>query len=179
MLRVGREFLSGRSIVFTVMVMGLVLMGSSGCVGSTKADEGFVSPRPDAVVKTDTEWRQQLSAEQYRILRDKGTERAFTGKYWDSKARGTYSCGGCGLELFSSKHKFRSGTGWPSFYQVVAKDALGRAADHTLGVPRTEILCNRCGGHLGHVFLDGPPPTGKRYCVNGNALNFEPADGSK
>ncbi len=154
----------------------LLLIGAfvSTCVPRTHADEGFVSKRADAVVKTDAEWRQSLSPEQYRILREKGTERAFTGKYWNSKAKGKYRCGGCGLELFSSKHKFKSGTGWPSFFKAIASDAIGRASDGSLGVSRTEIVCNRCGGHLGHVFPDGPPPTGERYCVNGNALNFEP-----
>jgi len=150
--------------------MGVVL---GACVTNTQAGEGFVSPRADAVVKTAQEWRKQLSSEQYRILREKGTERAFTGQYWNSKAKGTYLCGGCGLELFSSDHKFRSGTGWPSFFKAIAADAVGRAVDGTLGISRTEIVCNRCGGHLGHVFPDGPPPTGERYCVNGNALDFK------
>ena len=125
------------------------------------------------MVKTDAEWKANLTAEEYRILRKKGTERAFTGKYWNSKEKGLYMCGGCGLELFSSKDKFRSGTGWPSFTQPVAKDALADAADHSMFMARTEILCNRCGGHLGHVFNDGPKPTGKRYCINGNALDFK------
>ena len=143
------------------------------CGVSTAAD-GFVSPRSDAVSKTDAEWRAELTDEQYRILRKKGTERAFTGKYWDSKKQGVYACGGCGLELFSSDHKFKSGTGWPSFTQPVASDALAKAADNSMFMSRTEVLCNRCGGHLGHVFPDGPPPTGKRYCINGNALDFTP-----
>jgi len=125
------------------------------------------------VQKTDAEWRASLTAEQYRILREKGTERAFSGKYWDSKAEGVYSCGGCGQALFSSDHKFRSGTGWPSFYQAISASALANEADNALWMTRTEILCSRCGGHLGHVFPDGPPPTGKRFCVNGNALNFQ------
>jgi peptide-methionine (R)-S-oxide reductase len=125
------------------------------------------------VQKSDAEWRSSLSAEQYRILRQKGTERAFSGKYWDSKAEGVYTCGGCGQALFSSDHKFKSGTGWPSFYQAISASALDNEADNALWMSRTEILCSRCGGHLGHVFPDGPPPTGKRFCVNGNALNFQ------
>lgn len=144
-----------------------------GCGASIAAD-GFVSPRADAVTKTDAEWRSQLSPEQYRILRKKGTERAFSGKYWNSKLDGLYSCGGCGLTLFSSKDKFQSGTGWPSFTRPVSDDALADAEDNSLWMSRTEILCNRCGGHLGHVFPDGPKPTGQRFCVNGNALDFKP-----
>ena len=146
-----------------------------GC-GPSKAADGFVSPRADAVTKTDAEWRSSLTAEQYRILRKKGTERAFTGKYWDNKASGVYSCGGCGLALFSSDDKFRSGTGWPSFTRPIEKAALADAEDNSLWMSRTEILCNRCGGHLGHVFPDGPPPTGQRFCINGNALDFQPKE---
>ncbi|MEC8192788.1 MAG: peptide-methionine (R)-S-oxide reductase MsrB [Myxococcota bacterium] len=146
-----------------------------GC-GPSEAADGFVSPRADAVTKTDAEWRSSLTAEQYRILRKKGTERAFTGKYWDNKAPGIYSCGGCGLALFSSDDKFRSGTGWPSFTRPIEKNALADAEDNSLWMSRTEILCNRCGGHLGHVFPDGPPPTGQRFCINGNALDFQPKE---
>ncbi len=144
----------------------------AGCGSPSRAGGGFVSPRPDAVVKTDTEWKSTLTSDQYKILRRQGTERAFTGKYWDNKAAGIYACGGCGLALFSSEAKFKSGTGWPSFSQPLAKDALADTEDRTLAMSRTEILCNRCGGHLGHVFEDGPQPTGLRYCVNGNALDF-------
>ena len=162
--------------MFRLFFIGVVL---AACVTNTRADEGFVSPRSDAVVKTATEWRKQLSLEQYRILREKGTERAFTGQYWNAKDKGTYLCGGCGLELFSSDHKYKSGTGWPSFFKTIAADAVGRAVDGTLGISRTEIVCNRCGGHLGHVFPDGPPPTGERYCVNGNALDFKPLEPSQ
>ncbi len=156
------------------MIRFLILSLLTGC-GASVASDVFVSTRSDAVKKTDAEWRSQLTPEQYRILREKGTERAFTGKYWNSKEKGLYACGGCGLMLFSSEHKFDSGTGWPSFTQPVAKDALANAEDHSMFMSRTEILCNRCGGHLGHVFPDGPPPTGQRYCVNGNALDFKAA----
>jgi peptide-methionine (R)-S-oxide reductase len=131
------------------------------------------------VVKTDAEWASTLNSDQYKILRRQGTERPFTGKYWDSKSTGTYTCGGCGLPLFSSGAKFKSGTGWPSFTQPIAKDAIADTEDQSLMISRTEILCNRCGGHLGHVFEDGPPPTGQRYCVNGNALDFLEKEDSK
>lgn len=137
------------------------------------------SEPPEKVTKSDAEWRKVLSKDEFRILREKGTERAFTGKYWDSKAKGVYSCAGCGQELFSSEHKFRSGTGWPSFYQALTTQAVGRERDDSLWMTRTEIVCSRCDGHLGHVFRDGPPPTGERFCVNGTALNFKPTGGSK
>ena len=133
----------------------------------------------DKVTKTEAEWRKVLSKDEFRILREKGTERAFTGKYWDSKAKGVYSCAGCGQALFSSEHKFRSGTGWPSFYQALSDEAVGRERDESLWMTRTEIVCSRCDGHLGHVFRDGPPPTGERFCVNGTALNFTSAGGAK
>lgn len=149
-----------------------------GCGASVAAD-GFESPRADAVKKTDAEWQKQLTAEQYRILRKKGTERAFTGQYWDNTKAGLYACGGCGLVLFSSEDKFKSGTGWPSFTRPVDSGVLADAEDNSLFMSRTEILCNRCGGHLGHVFPDGPPPTGQRFCVNGNALEFRPKAAAK
>ena len=154
------------------LIRWFVWLGLVACGGPSSAGEEYKSTRSDVVVKTDAEWKQSLSAEQYRILRGKGTERAFTGKYWNNKDKGVYTCGGCGLKLFSSADKFVSGTGWPSFTQSLPGDTVGRLSDRTLGVSRTEIVCNRCGGHLGHVFPDGPPPTGERYCVNGNALDF-------
>lgn len=153
------------------MVRWLICSALLGCGSPSVAGDDVKDT--SKVQKTDAEWRASLTAEQYRILREKGTERAFSGKYWDSKAEGVYSCGGCGQALFSSDHKFRSGTGWPSFYQAISASALANEADNALWMTRTEILCSRCGGHLGHVFPDGPPPTGKRFCVNGNALNFQ------
>jgi peptide-methionine (R)-S-oxide reductase len=125
------------------------------------------------VVKTDAGWRDVLTDEEYRILRNAGTERAFTGKYWDNHAHGVYRCAGCGQLLFRSEHKFDSGTGWPSYWQPAETGALASRSDASHGMSRTEVLCGRCGGHLGHVFPDGPPPTGQRYCINGNALDFE------
>ncbi|MBN1808786.1 MAG: peptide-methionine (R)-S-oxide reductase MsrB [Planctomycetes bacterium] len=123
----------------------------------------------------DVEWDKRLTPEQYCILREKGTEKAFTGKHWDNHRKGTYRCAGCGQVLFRSGDKYDSGTGWPSYMRPAEDAAVDTSPDDSLGRQRTEVLCSRCGGHLGHVFEDGPEPTGLRYCINSAALEFEEA----
>lgn len=125
---------------------------------------------------TETEWKERLTSEEFEILRNKGTEPAFSGKYWNLKADGVYHCAGCGLALFASETKYKSGTGWPSFYAPVNSQNVAELPDNAFGWNRTEVVCARCGGHLGHVFSDGPKPTGLRYCLNSAALDFESAE---
>jgi peptide-methionine (R)-S-oxide reductase len=126
--------------------------------------------------KTDEEWKKQLDPQQYKVLRKKATERAFTGELLHNKETGVYTCAGCGTELFSSDTKYDSGSGWPSFWATMAKDKITEIPDHTMGMKRVEIVCKNCGGHLGHLFDDGPQPTGMRYCVNSLSLGFKKKD---
>jgi peptide-methionine (R)-S-oxide reductase len=142
---------------------------------NVKSREMSMTEKPAKLIKSDDEWRKTLTAEQFEVARKQGTERAFTGPYWNEKAPGIYSCVCCGEPLFDAATKFDSGTGWPSFYAPVAPESLEAHQDRSHGMVRTEVRCARCEAHLGHVFPDGPQPTGLRYCMNGHALNFKKA----
>lgn len=166
-----RTFLTAGAALFTATV---ALRGFNWFSSRSRAQIAQPEEKSFAIQKTEAEWRQRLTPDQFRILRQHGTEAPGSSSLNKQDAKGTYLCAGCDLPLFSSETKFNSGTGWPSFYQPLP-DAIGISIDNSLMMTRVEVHCQRCGGHLGHVFNDGPPPTGKRYCMNGVALKFLPA----
>ncbi|MEQ8336054.1 MAG: peptide-methionine (R)-S-oxide reductase MsrB [Cyclobacteriaceae bacterium] len=147
-------------------------MSITSCAQQKVGEKKISFPEEEKIELPDSEWKSRLSEEEFEVLRNKGTEYAFTGKYWNNKKEGVYTCAGCQLPLFDSSAKFRSGTGWPSFYQPINEINVAEEKDTSYGIVRTEVLCARCGGHLGHVFPDGPKPTKLRYCINSVSLNF-------
>ncbi len=183
-------------VMLTVVLAGAVFFLNNGCDiktapqsdqnatrANTKETEGInMSDKTEKIVKTNAEWQETLTPAQYRILREKGTEPAFSGKYDEFFAEGAYVCAGCGNELFTSESKYNSGCGWPAFSAPAQKGNIEYTEDISHDMVRTEVTCSRCGGHLGHVFKDGPKPTGSRYCINSEALEFEessPSDKDK
>jgi len=166
-----------QSILMYIKILALLLFGSLMACKPTHGQQNQESTQKSnpsfEVAKSENEWKSDLTDQEYYVLRQCGTERAFTGEFWGHKENGTYTCGGCGQKLFSSETKYKSGSGWPSFFQPIDKKVILEQEDKSLGASRIEILCSNCGGHLGHVFEDGPQPTGLRYCVNSVSLDFE------
>jgi len=155
-----------------ILIITVIALFSISCSAQTSDMKKEINE----VNKTDEEWRKALTPEQYNILREKGTEIAFTGVFWNTYDKGTYNCAGCNTTLFSSETKYKSGCGWPSFWDAVDDKLIKRIEDKSFGMTRIEIQCSKCGGHLGHVFNDGPKPTGERYCLNSAALTFKGVD---
>jgi peptide-methionine (R)-S-oxide reductase len=151
-------------VIFSILII-------TSCIHTNKKNEGSVMS--EKIYKSEEDWKKVLTDEQYKVLREKGTERAFTGKYWDHTEEGLYKCAGCGEILFESDTKFDAGCGWPSFYQPADNKVIDEKVDKSHFMVRTEVLCSKCGGHLGHVFNDGPNPTGLRYCINSASIEFE------
>ncbi len=161
-----------RHVHIAIFIISLFSVLSS-CAQQKATKKKLSFPDEEKIELTESEWKSRLTTEEFEILRKKGTEYAFTGKYWNNKKDGVYTCAGCKLPLFDSSTKFRSGTGWPSFYEPINEVNVAEEEDNSYGMVRTEVLCARCGGHLGHVFPDGPKPTNLRYCINSASLNFE------
>ncbi len=177
-----------RTLFYTIMILTAAFAGCTSSADkqtktskmeTNKKDNPIYSNTDSGKVNvTNDEWKKMLPSDVYHIAREKGTERAFTGKYWDHKEVGTYYCAACGNPLFNSNGKFESSCGWPSFFEPVSKGSIIYAPDNSYGMKRTEVMCGRCKAHLGHVFEDGPPPTGLRYCINSVILDFEKAKGA-